>query len=317
METKYNAIGLFTGCGGSSLGLKLAGFNERLAIDFDENAVETHDLNFPDTKCIKAMIDQSPKDGGMPTSKLIKKELKEISRRIALDLIQLSPPCQFFSMCNTFGYDEQLIKPFFDSIEIIAELKPKVFIIENVEGALSVSRAFIWNKLKKALTETGYSYDFKVLDASDYGVPQCRKRLIIVGIHPDLVKMGFVPVFPKALAIDPAQLAIKKVLPSKPKYFSMTQFKDEIISGSKICHTITKTPNLKLYDALNMPPRKPTIEELKILSSFPESFQFIGSYSDQVNRIGNCVPPYFMRAIALAVRKGILDPYYATIAKAA
>lgn len=318
MKRNFLAVGLFTGCGGSSLGLEMADIKELVAIDNNQNAVKTHERNFTETKCLQVKVDESPEDGKEPTSSLIRRTLREMGySESEIDLMQFSPPCQFFSMCNTFGYDRELIKPFYDSIEIIKKLRPKTFIIENVVGAMAPSRAFIWNELKKKLDETGYVYAFKKLNAKDFGVPQSRERLIIIGVRQDLAEMGFVPVFPKPLGIDPSKLALSNVLPSKPAFFSMSQFKDSLISGQEICHTLTKTPNLKLYDSLEALPRKATIEELKILSSFPESFEFVGSYTDKVNRIGNCVPPLFMRAIAEAIRKGILDPYYDALREAA
>ncbi|TNE81418.1 MAG: DNA (cytosine-5-)-methyltransferase [Bacteroidetes bacterium] len=314
MKRNFIAVGLFTGCGGSSLGLEMAGIEELVAIDNNENAVKTHERNFTNTKCLQVKVDESPEEGKESTSSLIRRTLLEMGYSdTEIDLMQFSPPCQFFSMCNTFGFDKELIQPFHDSIAIIKELRPKTFIIENVEGALAPSRAFIWNGLKKALDETGYVYAFKKLNAKDFGVPQSRVRLIIVGVRQDLAQMGLGPVFPRPLGIDPSRLALSNVLPSKPAFFSMSQFKDSLISGQEICHTLTKTPNLKLYDSLGSLPRKATIEELKSLSSFPESFEFVGSYTDKVNRIGNCVPPLFMRAIAGAIRKGILEPYYEKI----
>jgi len=317
MNRKLTAVGLFTGCGGSSLGVKLAGFHELLAIDFDKNSVLCHEKNFPETKCIKLKIDQSPTDGSPKTSDEINRILREIGHYSDLDLMQLSPPCQYFSMSNIHGHNLEHIKPFFDSLDIIPKVRPKVFIIENVEGALKSSRAEVWFKIRAALHQTGYSYSFKVLNAKNYGVPQSRKRLIIVGVRPDLADLGFKPVFPKPIDIDPRLLSMKHVLPSKPNYFSTSQFLDSLISADEICHTITKNPNLKLYDSINSKHRKPTVVELKILSSFPEDFQFPGSYSDAVSRMGNCVPPLLMRAVAPAVRVGMLDPYYAAILKAA
>lgn len=306
-ENNLTAVGLFTGCGGSSLGVKLAGFHEKLAIDFDQNSVECHHKNFVDTQCLRLKIDESPENGDIRTSEVIR---RVIGADLDLDLLQMSPPCQVFSMCNTLGFDIEKIKPFYDSIQIVTKVRPKVFIIENVRGVLADSRSRIWNELRAILHQSGYTYDFKVLKASDYGVPQERYRLFIVGVRPDLVDMGYLPVFPKPYKIDKRLLSMKNVLPNPPKYFSMSQFTDTLNSSDKICHTLTKTPNLKFYDGIDKEPRKPTIDDLKILSSFPLDFIFPGSYTDAVNRIGNCVPPYLMLAVARAIRVGILDPFY-------
>lgn len=316
MEKRFNAMGFFTGCGGSSLGVKLAGYNEVLAIDFDQNSHECHLANFPATTSWNRMIIESP-ESGLTTTEQIREGFSSYFENDSMDLFQMSPPCQFFSMANVSSRDEEKIKPFYDSIAIIQNLRPKVAIIENVEGVVAQSRSREWYRIRQKLQQTGYAYDFRILDASDYGVPQSRKRLFIIAVRPDIAKLGLRPVFPKKMDIDKRLLAINNVLPSRPAFFSTGQFGNNLIPGSEICHTITKTPNIYLYGDAYSQSRFATTDELKILSSFPVSFIFPGDAVDAANRIGNCVPPLLMKAVADAVRIGILEPYYSRLANLA
>lgn len=174
MKKQYKAVDLFCGAGGMSLGLEMAGYNISLGLDFVKDCEDTHNLNFPNVPFICGDItDVSGADI------LIKTGLKKGD----LTLVSGGPPCQGFSTVN--GKSRFLENPknrlFVQFVRLINELSPTWFIMENVTGLLSMNSGTVKEAIFKAFEDIGYSVEAKVLNASDYGVPQHRKRAIFIG----------------------------------------------------------------------------------------------------------------------------------------
>ena len=172
---KLEVLDLFCGAGGLSYGFKLAGFSIVGGVEWDKAAMETHSTNFKSKFefCgdIKEISDET-----------IIKNLKGV------DVIIGGPPCQGFSSANRHEKekDDPRNKLFFEYLRFIRILHPKVFVIENVKEILTKDNGFAKNRIIEITEELGYSVNVEVLNASEYGVPQVRRRAIFVGIASDL-----------------------------------------------------------------------------------------------------------------------------------
>jgi DNA (cytosine-5)-methyltransferase 1 len=291
-------ISLFAGCGGSSLGYVLAGLKELLAIEWDKNAREVFKLNFSQTPVYNEDI-----------SKLTGKKLLQMMglKRGELDLFDASPPCQSFSSSNTKRdvYDKRN-DLYLKTIKLIMEIQPKVFVIENVEGMRKGKMKKVWNSFVREFKKMNYRIEFKVLKAEQYGVPQERRRVIVIGVRNDINQLINLPSLFPTPSTKASDMSVKAHFPHIVG-FSAGQFKDRIISSDRPSCTITKTSSMWVYEFDGFR-RKPTIEELKVLSSFPSDFKLIGSYNQQFARIGNAVPPMITKAIGLHIKQNILTP---------
>ena len=167
------AFDVFCGCGGLTLGLKQAGFRVVGAVDIDRLALAAYELNHPGaaTWC-------------MDVRDL---DLEAIQGRLGLDRGQLDllagcPPCQGFSTLRTLNGSREVSDDrndlVFEFLRLVRELEPKAVMLENVPG-LGTDRRM--TRFEAALSEMGYSHARRVLDTADYGVPQKRRRLILLG----------------------------------------------------------------------------------------------------------------------------------------
>jgi len=166
------AISLFCGAGGCSLGFKQAGYNVLYANDNDKAAVVTYRENFPDTPSECEDIDQLN----------FKTILKNAGIRSGeLDILIGGPPCQGFSTAGTRFWDDprnHLLKSYVKALEI---MKPKWFLMENVEGLLTSNKGMYIYEAVKAFVALGYSIRVEKIYSQEYGIPQRRKRVLIVG----------------------------------------------------------------------------------------------------------------------------------------
>lgn len=169
--SRPTVLDLFCGCGGISKGFDLAGFDIIGGIDFNLDATNTFKLNFPKAKVKCADISQISND-----------EVLELYGGV--DVIIGGPPCQGFSSANRWQkeMDDPRNKLFFQYLRFVEVLKPKFVLIENVRGLLTRDNGFAKERITELLTNMGYSVNNTVLDASDFGVPQNRKRAFFVAI---------------------------------------------------------------------------------------------------------------------------------------
>ena len=160
-------VSLFSGGGGLDLGFINAGYEVIWAIDNNQNAVNTYKLNIGDhIKC----------------ADITKESLDDIP---SADVIIGGPPCQSFSLAGNRNVEDARGQLVWRYIDIIKKVQPKAFVFENVTGLLSAKNSkkeSIFELLKIAFQEIGYTIESKVVNAVDYGVPQRRKRVIIVGL---------------------------------------------------------------------------------------------------------------------------------------
>lgn len=303
-------ISTFAGCGGSSLGYKLAGFKEMLAVEWDDNAAETFRLNFPDMPVYHGDI---CKLTGAECMRLAGVKVGE------LDVLDGSPPCQGFSIAGKRKFDDPRNSLFREYARLLRELQPRVFVMENVTGMVKGAMKQAYLTIIAELRECGYRAKGEVLNAMYFNVPQSRERVIIIGVRKDL---GIEPSHPKPQtrpvvcgdvlaekdfdnALTPDQYAVW-VEKRRNTWRRSTWFNFEILNPREPSPTICKeSGNAKFCHWDN--PCAVGINGYKKLASFPDNFIFSGDYSHSKERIGNSVPPNLMRAIAEHIRFNILS----------
>jgi DNA (cytosine-5)-methyltransferase 1 len=321
----FTVVSTFSGCGGSSLGYQRAGGKVLLAIEWDTNAVDTYRLNFPETDVYQGDIRKLTAADVLKRTGLHKEEL---------DILDGSPPCQGFSMVGRREFNDERNQLFRDFVRLLQGLKPKVFVMENVSGLVRGKMKLQFANILKELKSCGYKVNVRLLNAMYFGVPQSRQRLIFIGVRNDLKTE---PSFPSGSAkLITTSEALKGLRVSKrerawlleagQKYAAyrdwhrippgknrqdagfLTGFSCSKAHPDKPSPTITKNDShITAHGMLHWSERRRfTVGEFKRFASFPDTFKFAGDYEDAVARIGNSVPPQFMRRIAEHVREHLL-----------
>lgn len=171
IKEKHTIIDLFCGCGGLSLGFEQAGYNVLLGIDMWKDALETFSYNHKNSKTLCA-------DLSILSPIAIEKEIQTNN----VDIIIGGPPCQGFSIAGKRIIDDERNQLYKSFVKIVAHFKPKAFVLENVPNILTMGNGTIKQAIISDFEDLGYKVFTKVLMASDYGVPQNRKRAIFIGI---------------------------------------------------------------------------------------------------------------------------------------
>ncbi len=316
-------VSLFSGCGGCDQGL--VGdfvFNKYhydnlpyelvYALDIDQKALNTHMKNFECKSVVCGNICDIPSD--------------EIPDH---DILVGGFPCQSFSTVNPtkdpFDDRANLYK---QMARIAKDKQPKVVIAENVKGLMTLHKGQIFKRVREAFEDAGYILAYKLLNAANYGVPQKRERVIIVGFREDL---GIKFEFPEETTADnwvPLSVAVPELAISEQKYYfskraveGMKNAKPNMKRGlwqklDEPCLTVTShlakvslnsrdpvllvKPEEELY-------RRFTPREAARIQSFPETFKFAGSETDAYRQIGNAVPPVLFWHIAKKVAQYFPD----------
>lgn len=320
-----NVVSTFSGCGGSSLGYKMAGYKVLWANEFVPAAQEVYRLNHPDT--ILNTSDIRTVTGNDILSAINMKPGE-------LDILDGSPPCASFSTAGkrekgwgkTKAYSDKEQRSddlFFEFVRILTDVQPKTFVAENVSGLIRGTAKGYFIEILQALRGAGYNVKAKLLKASYLGVPQARERLIFVGVRNDLQMQ---PTHPTPLpyeysvrdAIDLTTLHPELDVSKLPigKYWReipvgghhKVRFGLTRVHPDKPCPTITAMAGLGVATVHHpYQCRVFSIDELKALSSFPSDFVLTGKYSQQAERIGRAVPPVMMSHIATSIYNNILS----------
>ena len=164
-KDKFTVVSLFAGAGGMDKGFFDAGFEILWANDFDKFAVETYKKNLGN-HIVLGDITQIPSN-----------EIPDNP-----DVVIGGFPCQGFSVNNTKrSMEDQRNFLYKELLRVVKDKKPKVFVAENVKGLLSMENGKVIEMIKRDFEDLGYKVDYKILNAADYGVPQARERVIIIG----------------------------------------------------------------------------------------------------------------------------------------
>ena len=313
---KLKVASLFCGCGGTDVGL-IGNFNFLnkyydannieivYANDIDSNACAIFEENFglsPDNRDIRNISADELPD---------------------FDILTGGFPCQSFSIVAQnpprLGIKDDRGMLFFEMCRILKERQPKCFIAENVKGILTANKKAAFPLIVQEFENSGYDVKYSVLNAAEYGVPQKRERVIIVGFRKDL-KIDFsfpTPIISDESEYNSLQSVIEKNIDEK-YYFSekavagMMRNRDNMNKGraqdiTKPCNTVgahLAKVSLNSTDPVlfeNGKYRRFTPREVARIQSFPESFKLIGSESAQYRALGNAIPPVMFWYVAKAV----------------
>lgn len=325
-RTHYNFIDLFSGAGGLSCGLVMAGLNPIASVEIMPQAVATYERNFIKNKKFKEKVETRD-----IRTQEVKDKLYESVDGKHIDVIVGGFPCQGFSMAGYRVVDDPRNSLYKEMKEIVEHLKPDFVVMENVEGLRSMLNGKVEEMIIEDYKKIGYEINLTVLNSADYYTPQTRHRVIFIGN-----RIGVTNYHPKPILDEEHYKTVGEAI---GKYMDIPEDKS-------INHIFTKTsPEMKkrleaipvgksLYSnysdawkkvdwdkpsctvkenhgGVNIHPilsRPMTPRELATLQSFPEDFIFEGSKKWQLVQIGNAVPCYLGKAIGLALRK-MLDSY--------
>jgi DNA (cytosine-5)-methyltransferase 1 len=318
-------ISTFAGCGGSSLGYSMAGFRELLAVEWDDNAVQTFRLNFPDVPVYHGDIAKITVEQVLEMTGLAPGEL---------DVFDGSPPCQGFSTAGKREMTDSRNQLFREYVRLLRGLQPKVFVMENVSGMVKGKMKLIFAEILRELKASGYRVSARLLNAMYFGVPQSRERMIFIGVREDL---GIEPTHPGAetqpvnitqafVNVENSQLDIQesKYPETTMSYRLLAQMKQwegghqyhpngamfglRRLAWSKPSRTVLREDGGGASCQCCHPEenRRLTIPEIKRVASYPDVYKCVGKVGERWARIGNSVPPLFMRSIARHIRAHIL-----------
>ena len=307
----FTFIDLFAGIGGIRMGFEYMGGKCVFSSEFDEAACKTYEANF----------------GEHPSGDITKIEAKDIPD---FDILLGGFPCQAFSIIGKKeGFANETCGTLFFEIErILLEKRPKAFMLENVRNLVAHDKGNTFRVIRTHLEAMGYSVYAKVLNALDFGVPQKRERIIIVGfLEPILFK--FPDPIPKPLRKSLSDILEKDV---DEKYYVSDKIRDSrlmrlkdpnypkpYISHENMAGSITPHPYSAALRAgasanyiLINDERRPTEREMLRLQGFPDSFKIVVPYSQVKHQCGNSVAVPVIEAVAEAMIKA-LKQYYSAV----
>jgi DNA (cytosine-5)-methyltransferase 1 len=241
------AVDLFAGAGGFSLGLEQAGFDVMAAVEYDPVHAATHKFNFPNTAILCADV-----------AKLDAKKLRTVIGRGLqahgrdpsswdgeVDLVVGGPPCQGFSLIGKRLVDDVRNKLVFHFVRLVVALRPRYFVMENVPGMATGGHASILHELIKEFERAGYRFPsedkYRVLNAADFGVPQERYRLFLIGARKDLS------------VVEPPDAAVRPVPkrpPARSEEVVSAECKSLLADGPTVWDAIGDLPNVNGYSSL-------------------------------------------------------------------
>ena len=178
----YRALSLFSGCGGFCEGVRLAGFEVLGAVELDKYACQTYRHNFPEVPLYEGDIHDF--FNGDSTAWTAQQERFKAVQPETVDLLFGGPPCQGYSQIGTRLLDDPRNELYGQYVRMLKHFKPRIFIMENVPNMLLLAKGRFKREVLAALAEAGYrNSGVMVVAASDYGVPQLRKRAIFFGVR--------------------------------------------------------------------------------------------------------------------------------------
>ncbi|MDY7005770.1 MAG: DNA cytosine methyltransferase [Cyanobacteriota bacterium] len=330
-------LSLFTGGGGLDIAFHDCGFQIIKMVELEPKYIKTLETNSQPGKYL---------ENSQPICINIRDYFP--SPELEIDFIIGGPPCQTFSAAGRRasgvpGTKDTRGKLFLEYVRILKRLQPKGFLFENVYGIIGAENGKAWQTIQTAFQEAGYTIYYRILDAADYGVPQHRERLFIVGL-----KTGNY--------LFPAPTHGPDSIDKEPFYTALTAVKDINISEKKLeikgkyGHLLTDIPpglNYSFYtDKMGHPqpifswrskfsdflykadPEMPvrtikaqggqytgpfswenrrfSIAELKRLQTFPDAYEIVGNRSISIEQIGNSVPPQLGRILALSILSQVM-----------
>lgn len=329
-SAKPNVAAFFAGAGGLDLGFKQAGFNVTWANEYDKAIWSTYQRNFPKTFLDRRSI-VSVEGGDIPN----------VAGFIG------GPPCQSWSEAGALrGIQDERGQLFYEYVRLMEAKKPDFFLAENVSGILFDRHSKAFRNILKRFTKIGYNVSYGLVNASNYGVPQDRERVIIVGYRTDAENVFRMPeprttkvtlkdaIFDLRNTAKPAahsQTAKGRLALPNHEYMtggfsSMYMSRNRVRSWDEVSFTIQAgarhaplhpgAPKMNKVDkdlfefvrGSEEKYRRLSVREAARIQTFPDSHEFIYSrISDGYKMIGNAVPVTLAKVIGEAIYKDLLD----------
>lgn len=316
-----NFVDLFSGAGGLSCGLTMAGFTPIASVEIMPEAVATYKYNFVEQKGFNEKVQTRD-----IREKSVKDELYKSIKDKHIHLIVGGFPCQGFSMAGHRVITDPRNSLYLEMLEIVKHVKPDFVVMENVEGLRSMLDGKVEAKIISDYKEAGYDINVTILNSADYGVPQIRKRVIFIGNRHGLTNYHPKPIYSQENYVTLGE-GIKRFMSipeNKQINHIFTRHSEEMIKQIKklpegqslygnYSDAWKKSPWNKPsctvkenHGGVNIHPKLPRVltpRELAALQSFPDDFIFQGPKKWQLVQIGNAVPCLLGKAIGIAVMK--------------
>ena len=303
-------VALFAGCGGLDLGFENAGFNIIWANDNNKKVQETYRYNHKETELvIKSLVD------------IKSEEIPEC------DVIIGGPPCQSWSLAGAMkGKEDSRGQLFYEYVRVIKDKRPMAFVAENVKGIVSKAHIDSFNEIVDMFKEAGYTVTYKLVNAKNYGVPQDRERVFIVGIRNDL---GVTYEFPNPTNSEGNYITLEDAigdLRENPGEWMEGSFSPIFMSRNRrrswneVAFTVQASgrqtqihpdsPEMEKVDKdkwqfkqdTNSKVRRMSVRECARIQSFPDNYIFGAiPLQSRYKVIGNAVPPVMSWVLAKAL----------------
>lgn len=321
----YTSVEICAGAGGQALGLEQAGFKHLAAVEIDPHAVATLRANRPAWNVIEADVVDWVEN--------------EAEGYVGVDLVAGGIPCPPFSVAGKqLGADDE--RDLFPAmIRLVSKLAPKAVMIENVRGLMSSKFDEYRDSVSRELARHGYSMQWKLLNASDFGVPQLRPRVVAVGLRKDL---GVDFVYPDPVPETTPTVGETLVdLMGQNGWTGARKWADQasaiaptIVGGSKkhggpdLGPTRAKRAWAELgvngHTIANEPPEigfqgdpRLTVAMAARLQGFPDDWQFVGAKTHAYRQVGNAFPPPVARAVGRQIVTALSAADEATLKRVA
>ncbi|MDU2065113.1 MAG: DNA cytosine methyltransferase [Sporomusaceae bacterium] len=310
---RFTSIEICAGAGGQALGLEMAGFQHRALAEIDSHACATLRLNRPQWNVLECDV----------------KNFSALEYAGTIDLLAGGVPCPPFSIAGKkLGeLDERNLFP--EAIRLIRECRPKAVMLENVRGLMEKKFDEYRQTILKDLEELGYIASWKLLNASDFGVPQLRPRAILVAMLPQYINF-----FDWPKEYNEAPLTVGEALYDEMASFGWKQVDEWAKGANEIAPTLVggskkhggpdlgPTRSKRAWAELgvdgkglaNLPPEpdfegipKMTVRMAAILQGFPNEWQFAGGKTAAYRQVGNAFPPPVAEAVGNAIRSALVE----------
>ena len=288
-------VDLFCGCGGMSLGFQNAGFEILSAYDNWDGAIEIYKSNF-----------QHP----IHKRDLSTEDISEELKRLSPDIIIGGPPCQDFSIAGKRNFEGERANLTRVFANLISDVRPKWFVMENV---YNIEKSPIFNEALETFVKAGYGLTKHIWDASFMGVPQMRRRYIVVGLLGAEEDFLYDEICAR---LSKYRMTMREYFKEKPldtEYVYLhprSYLRRAVFSLNEPCNTIRSVnrPMPSNYEFHNADKcrdsskiRPLTTKERSMIQTFPESYKFVGSISTIEKAIGNAVPVNMANVIAQSI----------------
>jgi DNA (cytosine-5)-methyltransferase 1 len=297
---KYTVFDSFSGAGGVSRGACMAGFRVLHAVDKAEEVWPTYKANFRDTRLFCGSVDEF---------------IQSERQHIRVDILHLSPPCQYFSPAHTreAGHDDQNIFALFSCNSLVSKVRPRIITVEQTFGITQQRHLEYLRILISDFTQFGYSVRWKVVRLCTWGSAQDRKRLIIIAAAPG----ERLPPFPAATHSESGEGGLRP-------YLTIGQALHSVRLGDEL-HDLERTkryaPPRRAYDDNRLAgtittggsefahpsgTRDFTLREFASLQGFPRYHKFKGTRTSIKRQIGNAFPPNTVKVLFSHLEKWLL-----------